>query len=336
MASNNRTRSVGCLIVTIICVLLTPGVFKAQSDEYNRWINGVSEPWFFDPTPMTKDEIAVSKARWQSIEVENKNSVVDEWAGDYFVGGDTHGSYLRWSPESGFVMMNVDKCRATVMSLDYGKVIASNTLVQLFPELNKKTSGHGHAHVRAMPLNFVRVKWYGDRYLVSADRIAEFGDYVAGLGKYNDKFSFFVDGIEFFIKMNDADEESKTQFLPIMPAGYERFIKQPIDAIITGVGRGYVRHDPENDWWDNLILPVTLNVGKADGAKRGMNLVLLNSDRMEMIEIRKVGLRSASGVIVRSTRKLPCVKYDKTDDCKDPEYETILIGKRVSTSPFRK
>lgn len=322
------------LLLVIASLFLLTGSSHAQTDD-GRWENGVSEPWWFDPAPMTKEEITFAKSRWKDIETENQSAVANEWSGVYFTGDETHGSYLRWSPQAGFVLMNVDKCRATVMNLDYGKVSASVSMVQLFPELNKQATGHKHAHASPMPQRFIPVRWDGSYYLVAENQMADFGNYVAGLGKYNGDEGEYM-SLAFFIKLDASDKESATQFLPIVPAGYEHHLKQPIDAIITRVGKGYRRPDPENEWWDDLILPVKLNVGTAQGVKRRMTFVLLNSDRMESVLISQVGAQSSSGIIVRTIRKRPCVKTSEEDDCADPVYENLEAGRQVSTSRFRK
>ncbi|MBV9958786.1 MAG: hypothetical protein JO360_10210 [Acidobacteria bacterium] len=321
------------LILLALALLInsSAGMCSAQADD--RWKNGIGEPWWFDPAPMTQAEIALAKSRWEMI-AANRNATADEWAGDYSNGGDTHGSFIRWSPEAGFVLFRVDKCRATVMNLDYGRASASPTLIEFFLEVNKLMAGHRHAHAQRS-LRFVPVKWRGAHYLIPESEMDVFGDYVAGLGKYNDYGLSVFEWSPFFSKMGDSVDETPAQAWPQVPPGYERFLKHPIEGRITAIGRSYVRPDAENEWWDELLLPVTVNVGRAEGIKRGMKLLLTGPDDSEKIEIVRAGLHTSRGIIVRSVRKRPCVKFSEDDDCTGFDYEEIEIGRQISTSPFR-
>ena len=43
----------------------------------------------------------------------------------------------------------------------------------------------------------------------------------------------------------------------------------------------------------------------------------------EFVQVTQVNVHSAKGVIKRPVRKRPCVKFDPTDDRKNPDYQTI-------------
>ena len=259
---------------------------QAQSVPDDRWANGVSEPWWF-AEKLSREDIATMQSRWSLIRDENQ---ANEWAGDYFIGGDTHGSYLRWSAENGYVLVHVNKCEAKVESFEYGKVSASPTLIQFFPEFSKSDSGHTHSSQHQTPTRWLPVKWRATHYLVPENGIAAFGDYVAGLGAYNFGLggAGMIEVSDFFSKFTDEERDS-AEGLPIVPPGYERFIKRPIDARITNVGRSYIRVDRENEWYNDLVTLVTVNVGRADGVKRRMTFHVLGSENSEMVKIRRVG-----------------------------------------------
>jgi hypothetical protein len=46
-------------------------------------------------------------------------------------------------------------------------------------------------------------------------------------------------------------------------------LKQPIDAKITAVGKGYVEYDYEGGCSKHTVIPVTLDAGSASGVKVG-------------------------------------------------------------------
>ena len=175
------------IFVVALLLMASPTAFAQASapiDQNGRWLNGVSEPWWF-PESISKDDINNVQLKWAAIENENTTSHSEEWTGNYFSGSDTHGSYLRWSKQNGFVLLQVNKCAAQVMSFSYGKVVSSADLIQLLPE-NAASERQNHQHATQAATRFLPVSWRGDSYLVPEDDIADFGDYVAGLGKYNE------------------------------------------------------------------------------------------------------------------------------------------------------
>jgi hypothetical protein len=314
-------------------------------DEYGRWVNGISEPWMF-PESIPKQDIAVAQRRWLAIEAGTKTSSEAEWEGNYFIGGDTHGSYLRWSQREGFVLMNIDKCAAQVMGFSYGRVVFAPGLIQLVPE-RAITGRPNHSHATKPIFRFLPVTWRGNRYLVPENQIADFGDYVAGLGKYNDWAGNYIERVEFFAKFerevvaivdgpahpSSAKKRAFQIDLPKVPPGFERFMKQPIDVAVVRVGLTRVKHSIENEWWDDLVIPLTLSAGRLDRVRRKMKFRMADSD--EVIIVTNVGIRSSQAILVRNTRKKPCVKFSKDDDCGDWEYPPIVVGLRASTSAFR-
>src|SRR5688500_11419124 len=92
--------------------------FDNELDPQGRWINGVTEPWWF-PDNIPAEDIKSAQSVWNSI---GKQTAVDGLTGDYFIGSDTHGSYLRWM-DGRYVLFNVDKCQAKVMAFSYGTVV---------------------------------------------------------------------------------------------------------------------------------------------------------------------------------------------------------------------
>ena len=332
---------IACLILTAIIGTGSLSIeAQAQSssadfDSYGRWVNGVSEPWWF-PESLPRADIAAVQQQWTAIGKENGVPNNNLWAGDYFVGGDTHGSYLRWSRD-GFVLFHVDKCAARVMGFSYGKVISSPTLIEFLQgRAVSESPGHEHSTLRFLP-----VIWRYDKYLVPENAIEAFADYVAGLGEYNDPNLTRIEFAPFFSRSDREPAEvgmvvgrkDRARFVePIVPPGYERFIKPPVEAKIIAKGKSYIRHNAENDWWDDLVIPVTINAGSTSGLKTNMSLRVVGREGF-VVKTTTVRRYSASGVIAQPVRKRPCVKFDPTDDCKDMEYQPVKRGSRVTTNP---
>src|SRR5689334_621776 len=84
---------------------------RAQLDEDGRWVNGVTESWWLGDG-IAETDAAAAAARWKEIGDELARDGAEGSAGDYFVGGETAGTYMRWSPRAGFVIAAVNKCEA--------------------------------------------------------------------------------------------------------------------------------------------------------------------------------------------------------------------------------
>lgn len=328
-----------CLFVAISIVTA-----QAQSDEYGRWINGITEPWFFDSHAYTKKEAAEFQKRWKQMEAENGLPSENEWAGDYTVddGVGTRLTVLRWSPKTGFVFASVYTCLPNVTSLNYGRVIASASLIELRPEVTAKRAESRSAHAAhsgpPMKRRFVPAKWGERHYLVQENRIKDFYDFVAGVGAYRPGAHFFIVEEGFLLKSSDADKA--VEGMPVLPPGYERYVKKPVDASVVAVGKSYIRRvrDSENPWWNELVTPVKLDVGSVHGVRRGMAFNVLSlgeNDQGEIVKVTRARRHTSSGVIVRSVKKKPGEKVNEWDDGKEIAYPKINVGWRLSTSHFK-
>jgi hypothetical protein len=308
--------------LALACLMMSATVCAAQTelDGDGRWHHNLGEPWWFSNEKYTEAEAAAAREKWQQIAGVLKASR-DEWAGDYSLGGDTFLHIIRWTPEGGYVSFNVNLCMATVRELDYGDVVSAS------PEQVEVISRRGTQ--AATKRKYVKVKWGAQRYLIEEHAVSNFCDYVVGLGAYNGPNG--IAGYDFLSHSDDGD--APTAVLPTVPPEYRDYVRAPIDARIVKVGKSYVEVDPENDWWNELITPVTINVGSDKKLKRGMTLHILDSDEYdERVEITRVGADYARGIIVRSVRKHPGVKVNEWDDGKDIPQQPISVGWRLTTS----
>lgn len=309
---------------TILCLWLLASaaalVAQEQTDIQGRWMNGVGEPWGFDSNRYTPEQAAEARSRWQQIDAA---SGAGNEAGDYQLDMSVRLHVLRWSAGGGFVFFYVNTCMANVDDLDYGEVVSDTpSYIEI---VSKRLPGAANKR------KLVKVKWGEQRYLVEEDAVADFCDYVAGLGAH-DGGAIFEDA--FLLHRDDA--ERPTDVLPTVPSEYRKFVRRPIEAVITKVGKSYTEIDPENEWWNDFVTPVTINAGSNRGVRRGMKIPILDSDEFgESVEVTRVGVESARGIIVRNVRKRPGVKLNEWDDGKDAPQQPVSVGWRLTTSPHK-
>jgi len=319
-------------------MLACAGFTRAQLTQDGRWDNGISEPWWFTDETTRHDEIHKAQLRWQEIGAENSAAESNEWAGDYFIGGETSGSYLRWSPQNGFVLMNVNKCAAYVRSFSYGEVKVTPASIEFYTAKSVKPSSLDEHTPYQLPTRFLPVKWRGVAYLVPEKEMDDFGDYVAGLGSYNaGSAGYWSEGASFLYKLG-VKETGSIDELPVVPRGYERFIKKPIEAKITAVGTRVVKRrqeQPDEDAYYQSEMPVTINAGKAEGVKPQMSFFVLVSGASEEVKIRKVREHSSLGVIIRFLKEDEDAPPVLWKDEEDMDYLPITVGWELTTSPFK-
>ena len=322
---------------------------QAQIDKWGYWQNGVSEPWWFSASQFTTQQADEAIARWKSIEDENEAAASNEWTGTYFSGSDVHGTYLRMSPRTGFVMAHVDKCQAKVVGLSYGSVEFSPSVVKLFPQFQIANTTHGAAHSHSKTpreMRFVPVKLDAAQLLVEEKEMGSFGKYVAGLGNYNFSdfhYSFYTQFLTRFEREDtDRSDESKDR-PPVVgvPDEYAHFLKQPIEATIIRVGRVQVRktysyQNPDGSGTSHTapvnLTTVVVSAGMAQGLKRGMFLNVIDPRQSERIRILRVGRTSSTGVIVRDLDENGQeVPFDHETG---ERYSKIVAGRKLTTSPF--
>ncbi len=345
-------QALACLFA-LLFIAVSAQVAQVQFDQYDRWENGVTEPWSVGD--FTKEEISVVQSLWKAIEAENQKQSMHEWAGDYFVGSDTHGTYLRWSPQVGFVIANVDKCQARLMGLTYGKVTASPTLIRFFPAFHKTASmSHGHSQKPALAeVRFVPVKWRNQYHFIAEDELADFGDYVAGLGKYNDWAGLYIEITEFFTGLESGQANANALVLdsngdgklsadsPRMPPGYEHYLKKPIRARITAVGNRRLKRDYTFEGLSRSVTHtfasvtyVRVNAGTAHGVKSGLMLRVVDSKAGDEVRIIRAGKLSSTGVVVRDINENSRETFYDSESERQMPYPQVAAGWELTTNPF--
>jgi hypothetical protein len=311
---------------------------QAQFDAEGRWINGISEePLFFHNLTYSPQNAVTFQSKWRLIAEENALSKDNEWAGDYVIRGETGDvRVLRWSLKEGFVFLFGGGCEPNVRGLNYGRVSFSKNLLQLFPEVDSEDplilfaedDDRRFFTTNFIASKFVPVKWQGIRYLIAENQIANLYDYVAGAGDYAPRDGVQILNGIFFPKNEEGDKAEIGEEMPILPSGYERFVRKPVDAEIITTGRGFVRHiagDENRTEGDAWIIPVTLNAGSEDGVKPHMTFAILLEDIHEVVKVIRVGKKTSRGEVT-------VYIYSGADD-KPP---LIKTGWRVSTASYKK
>jgi len=323
----------------------------AQLDRWGYWENGLTESWWLSSADYTAADAVNAVARWKNIG-QDQTTRENAWAGDYFRGGDTHGTYFRWSPKAGFIMAHVDKCQARVMGVTYGKVELLPDVILFYPEFDKAAAKpHGHSHPLTQEvkvMKFVPIEWNGSRILVAEGEMADFGDYIAGLGKYNfSDFTYFYQ-TEFFAKSGERIETDQSNALvekpaatggPRLPRTYQHFLKHPIEATVISVGARRVRktYSYENQdgtgasYYEPISLTaVKINAGTTQGLRRGMFMRVAEPDEGDEIRLTHVGKLTSNGIIIRDLgddRSEVFFEFDKTRP-----HSKVAVGWKLTTS----
>jgi hypothetical protein len=333
------------LSITAAFVFACAPPARAQVDRWGFWENGVSESWWLSPKDFTEEDGAAVVARWKAVGGREANA--HAWAGDYFSGGSTHGTFMRWSPGGGFVIAHVNKCAAQAVAVVYGRAEVTPTVVKFVPEFSKGTHGHGqHARPAAPPpaeMRFVPVEWRGERLLVPEERMGDFGDYIAGLGQYNDyDIYIFLDYTAFLTQFggretgegDGARPAAERRARPSVPPGYEKFLKRPIRATVVGVGRtrdvrDYTDKGLRGEATHGLarLTFVTLNVGREHGVGERMAFRFAGPEQGSTVRVVRAGARTSTALVIGG--------LDPDEKARRPPLRPLAgVGDRVTTSPF--
>lgn len=327
------------LIFVALCVCLgATRTAEAQVDKWGAWENGITEAWWLSSKTFTNEDVTNAISRWNSIGQVTSPG----WEGDYFIGSEVHGTYVRWSPDAGFIIADVDKCQALVMSVTYGRVISTPKTIQFIPEFSKSSKPHGHhSHNReSKPLSFVPVKWRDFLYLVPEDEIGDFTDYVAGLGDFN-ALNATGEFLESHFYSKYAGKTLANE-VPVLPADYQGFVKRPITGEITAVvGRKLQRNYSYdfksksfsfgNQYELASLTFVTVNIGTLHGAKKDLFLRVTQPNLGESIRLVKVGPTSSKAVLVRDVENQKETYYDNVAE-REREYPRVKAGWTLTTA----
>jgi hypothetical protein len=234
------------------------------------------------PRRDSKASIAASEAQLRIIRRELKKLKDHDWAGEYYYGdGMGVNVSLALAPESGFVF-RWDGC-VGLYDLNYGEVAFANRTIKLvFTYPNDRKGLQGIAP------ELLPVLWGERHYLIPADNIVQFTN---AINAGTEPGSLFGGRSSYFL-LRLGDEKKKTEGQPSLPDEYLSYIlKEPIRAKISSVVETRVQHS-------RRITSITLDVGSADGLRRGMELRIKSpSNIYDTALVGSVGEHSAQAVI---------------------------------------
>lgn len=327
------------LLSSILLLFVLSASSSAQTNQDERLQSGQLESgyedasWYLPAAP--REEIESLKARWGAIAQELRLTS-SEFAGTYFRGGEMRQSYLRWSPDNGFVYVYVYE-NFSVLDFSYGRVQVTPSEIIFTVEREQRTNDLDNAPL-ATPNRWIPAKWKRSRYMISVDDIDDFGNYVAGLGQYNDFNGPCCEFVPFFVTSNERASENAHR--PIVPNRYAQYLREQIEGRITFVGRRRIVRDytSSGELYGHLHLiasltPVRVNIGRRHGVRRNLLFRLIDQPHGQFLKITRVGYESSSGVIVRD------VDESGRETCFDPETLTervcppLAARIRVTTSP---
>ena len=317
-------------LLSVIVVLLSALVVAAQAvdDKSRVWNNGIGHSaWELGMDP--KDQKLLLEL-WESIGKDLETNT-HKLAGTYVKGGYNWGYFLRWSPPKGFIVIPYFD-QNLITDFGYGKVSMADDSDVIFTSERQLKGGRG---LERMPERWTVILGY----LVPVEQLRDFGQFRAGLGKYNEFNGRCCEFTPSFLcsKIDPAENPLPTT----IPSKYTNFIQPPITGQITFVGRrkmvknwGYdgVLY---SDWMEKAILiPVTIDAGRRSGVKPKMLFNLVGEpDFDQYLEIVRVNARTSNGYVVRNMSfKTPQTYYDDETKAEKP-LPPIRIGIRVTTSP---
>lgn len=297
-------------------------------DEDKRWYNGFTEAWFrfFD---ISESDVRNSIEQWELIGRE-LGSAEASLPGTYASGGDTHGNYLRWSENSGFVLLVVDKCQGGPTTIVRGRVDVRPDGLTLTPTIvlgGATHVGHGHGDAATKTTELVAIKWLGNVYLVPKQDVPDFAEYSAGLGKHNSTHLYLFDH-PFLLRMSHQEIPApERNRIPVLPAAFEKYARQPVRGAIISVGKGYRVIDKESENYDEFVTPFRIRLENIEDARPSLALhpVREVGEFTETFTIKAVKGNIATVESVRSVPKRNCV-VSENDDCKVPDHLQLRSG----------
>lgn len=311
-------------------LLFPPRPARSQESEYKKWDNGIGHSSW---------DMALEKGEWEKVIRlwdsigEDLKTERNELAGTYVKGGYDAGYFFRWSTNRGYVLIPYFD-QSLITDFSYGKVtFFDNSEVVFTPERELS----GERSITKMPRTWTAI----GRLFVPVEMLKDYGEYVAGLGEYNEFNGACCAFVPNFLARR-IDRPEKNFKYPVPPE-YERFIKQPIKAEITFVGRRKTVKDwgyggqLYSQWMERAVLiPVGINAGGAHGVKRNMLFRLIGEPASgfdQYLQITRVRRRTASGYVVRNISGGGGETYTDYETNQAKPLPPVKVGAKVTTSP---
>jgi hypothetical protein len=230
--------------------------------------------------------------RRQAILAEIKRLGDHEWAGEYYAGdGRGVNTSVVIAPHSGYVF-EWHGC-AGLYDRNYGPLAWTNGRIRLsFTFENQREGFQGIAP------ELIPVSWGPRRYLVPSDDLVGFcNDINQGREPRN--------GIHGFHLLRQEDEKKPVTGFPKLPEEYQQYLlAKPIEATIIAVGKYTTR--PSVTKWKFKDTPVTIDAGKQQGIRVGMELVVTKPrDNVLSVRVTKVEDARSEAVMIQIREEEP-------------------------------
>ena len=288
-------------------------------------------------------EIRALLERWERIGNEAQ-SISNGFAGMYVKSG-YRGWLLRWAPGAGFVYVFHYE-GLSIIDFSYGKVEVTSGEIRFIPERDMRETYRGQK--LQTPLSWIAIQAPQLRFMIPADEIADFGQYVAGLSNYNDFNGPCCEFDPFFVAPRAMGEVADVAAITV-PDKYQRFMRPPITGRIVSVGRRRVVKDYglEGKFFSQSFLdkssltPIKINAGRIHGLKKNM-LLRFAGDQSDVpdqfIQVTSVGRQTATAVVIRGVDDGNQESYivNPHESDKRISFPPIRPGLRVTTSPILK
>lgn len=296
-----------------------------ESVEDENWLKGFEteadylEPLvYWDMKSFTLDDVERGKARLKTV---RQFTPQNEWEGVYYANTFLGDSKFIWNASGGFFSFYFYH---TLKSLTYGKATDAQAFIELeYEKLPFSLSGKKPGFKSKL----VKVRIGKARFLVPENRLQDFCDRAVGLNTNQEDVLYYW--------MKDVEDESKRrEGLPVLPVGYQKFLRHPIKATLVSVGKRKVipnEHSTKEYNYDDIHYQVTINAGRDKRVKADMNFFV--KDLGEWIQLTYVGQKTSVGFIRREFGE------NGKEECRDSEggngdyteCKKISVGMRART-----
>jgi hypothetical protein len=310
------------IILTGLLILSFQVSFGQDFQEDENWLGEQGYPQAFlshNFKTYSKDDVIKAK---QKLLLIKQSSTNDEWEGYYQQYGELSQIGLIWNNQSVFIDYYIYTCSIELRGLGFGNVSASADSILLNYEKPRYST---KKMLNRAERTLVKVKIGERHYLVPEDRLKEFCEYSVGrlFGQKEYEMS-----VRYWWKV--SNDKNKSESLPILPDKYSKFVVKPVEAKIIKVGKVTVENRKTNEdkiESGDIYHFITIDAGKNQNVKKGMNLYIPELDETAIIE--KVFLKSSVAIIYRDFHET------RTERCWDENHK-IKTCPKISVRMYAK
>lgn len=357
-----RKIAFGLLMSLLIVALGLPISAQGKNDEEpfvmkvtdQGWVfySEESQPWALTFEDYTKEDVAVAERKLAAIFAEKQTGTRPFPGGRYAATNEVSTTQLFLSQTQGFVFFELYSCLRIVRRLSFGKIEVRGETVRLIQEGGRAIqpdTGSPSTWGGFLAPTLVKVGFQGRDLLIADTRVKEFCDVVSGRSPFEGMPDSYM--YSFLESIDGGGNRKKSQTSrPVLPAAFEGLVQPSIQGRVVSVGKPAVRHVPEErilvdlnepltiEAHDELVIPLTVNVGAGKGLKKGLKFYLCVAGKDASVEITWVGQNRSIALF-----KLDEYEYENKLG-KNPDIQARLnwlrkanpftVGAPVSTSFF--